>query len=121
MKTRILLFAMLFIAVTAFKPAHQSGKDQYAQSQSSQQKLAWQDYCGYLSSACNGVMTIKIASDLSTAYVLEVTGGGTPLSYSVVSITPVPGSAGVFSVNINYSCNGTWTNYTGGAYTSVCP
>ncbi|AXY78142.1 hypothetical protein D3H65_30930 [Paraflavitalea soli] len=115
MKTRILLIAVLF-AVCAFQKPVQS-VDKPAMFK----KLAWVDYCGYLSTGCpGGIVEIKIASDLSTAYVLAVTVGGVSVPFSVVSITPVSGSAGVFTVNINFQCGNNWTNYQGGAYTSPC-
>jgi hypothetical protein len=115
MKTRVLLIAVLF-AVCAFqKPVQSTEKPGIVK------KLVWLNYCGFLSAGCpGGSVEIKIASDLTTAYVLAVTVGGTAIPFSVVSIVPTPGSPGVFTVNINYQCGGTWRNYQGGAYTSTC-
>lgn len=121
MKTRIFLFVLSFVVVTAFQKPIQADGLQAAQKQTTQQKKVWQNYCGYISAACSGTMTIKIASDLTGAYVLELAVNGVPISFSVASVAPVAGSPGVFAVNINYTCNGVWTNYTGGAYTWVCP
>lgn len=116
MKTRIILIAFLFTVVTAFQKPVQS-----ANTQQVSKKLAWIDYCGYLSAGCSGgTVEIKIASDLTTAYVLAVTVGGVSVPFSVVSIVPVSGSAGVFTVNLNFQCGNTWTNYQGGAYTFPC-
>lgn len=123
MKTRIILIAFLFTVATAFQKPVQSANVQEVSKNTKQQvskKLAWVRYCGFLSAGCNGNLEIKIDSDGTTAYVVALTAGGVAVPYSVVSVTPVSGSTGVFSININYLCNGIWTNYVGGAYTSPC-
>jgi hypothetical protein len=122
MKTRIILIAFLFTVVTAFQKPTQTAKVQEVSKNTKQQvskKLAWVRYCGYLSASCNGPLEIVIDSDGTTAYVVSVSTGGVPVSFSVVSVAPA-GSSGVYSININYMCNGTWTNYVGGAYVSPC-
>lgn len=119
MKTRILFIAVLFAVTTAFYPAAPAANSSKANS--SLKKRVWKNYCGNISAACSGSIEVKIASDLSGAYLLELKANGVPLSFSTVSISPVAGSPGVFAVNVNYTCNGVWTNYTGGAYTAVCP
>lgn len=120
MKTRILFIAVLFIVATAFYPAAPAGQATVKASTSVQKKV-WQDYCGNISAACSGNIEVKIASDLTTAYLLEMKVNGVALSFTTVSISPVAGSPGVFALNVNYYCNGVRTNYTGGAYTVVCP
>lgn len=119
MKTRIFLIAALFVIATAFYPAAPAASR--AKATAAVKKKAWNNYCGNISAGCSGNIEVKIASDLSTAYLLEMKVGGVPLSFSTVSITPVAGSPGVFSLNVNYTCSGVWTNYTGGAYTFICP
>ncbi|WP_276483511.1 hypothetical protein [Paraflavitalea pollutisoli] len=119
MKTRIFLIAVLFAVTTAFYPAAPAASS--VKSGTALKKKVWKNYCGNISAGCNGNIEVKIASDLSTAYLLGLTVNGVPLSFSTVSISPVAGSPGVFAVNVNYTCNGVLTNYTGGAYTAVCP
>lgn len=119
MKTRIFLIAVLFAVTTAFYPAATATSSTKAST--SLKKKVWKNYCGNLSASCSGSLEVKIASDLSGAYLLEVKANGVALSFSTVSISPVAGSPGVFAVNVNYLCSGVWTNYTGGAYTAVCP
>jgi hypothetical protein len=115
MKTRIFLIAMLFAASAFRQPVKSANRQEVLQ------QLAFKNYCGYLSAGCpGGPVEIKIASNGTSAYVVAVTVGGSAIPYSVTSIAPVPGSSGVFSVNLNYQCSGTWTNYVGGAYTSTC-
>lgn len=124
MKTRILAIALIFISATAFmvptRPLAGNSTGITA-GKTAWPKRVWQNYCGYISAGCNGTMTVKIASDLNTAYLLELAINGVPISFSLVSIAPAVGSPGVFSLNVNYTCSGVWTNYTGGAYTWTCP
>ena len=118
------MIALIFISATAFIVPSRPQASKITKGTATKEaasKKVWQNYCGYISAGCNGTMTVKIASDLTTAYLSELAINGVPISFSVVSITPVAGSPGVFSLNVNYTCNGVWTNYTGGAYTWTCP
>lgn len=118
MKTRIFLIAIL-LSVTPFL---QSSKA--PEKLSAAKKMVWVDYCGYISAGCPaGSIEVRIASDGTTAYLLAVTAGGSPIQYHLNSISVVSGSSNVFSLNLDYKCTvtGSWVNYVGGAYTMVCP
>lgn len=116
MKTRIFLIAML-LSVTPFLQSAKSPAQQQVFK-----KLVWTNYCGYTSASCaSGTVQVKIASDGTTAYLLQVTLNGTSIPFSVNSVVPTFGP-NVFAVDFDYQCPGAgWQNYVGGAYTDVCP
>jgi hypothetical protein len=115
MKTRIFLIAMLLSVI----PFLQSAKAPDQQKAAS--NLVWIDYCGNVSAGCSaGPMVVKIASDGTTAYLLQVTSGGVAVPFIVRSIVPTFGP-NVFAVVFDYQCPGEgWQRYEGGAYTLEC-
>lgn len=115
MKTRIFLIAML-LSVTPFLQSAKAPEHQQVSK-----KMVWIDYCGNVSAGCSGgPLVVKIASDGTTAYLLQVTSGGSSVPFIVHSVVPTFGP-NVFAVNFDYQCPGSsWQEYDGGAYTLEC-
>ncbi|WP_315821760.1 hypothetical protein [Paraflavitalea speifideaquila] len=115
MKTRIFLIAMLLSVAPFLQSAKAPDQQQVFQ------KLVWIDYCGNVSAGCSGgPLVVKIASNGTTAYLVQVTSGGIAVPFYVHSIVPTFGP-NVFAVNFDYQCPGeAWQNYNGGAYTLEC-